>query len=631
MSKYSDDELIEKIKSDYQLADDLTGPWREEAISLYDMIAGHQWPELDKMKMEEELRPAVTFNLAAKYLDAICGLQVANRQEVRYTPRHVREPGIPEMAEIMTGAAKWARGECDAETEESEAFTDCVLTGLGVVEQSLSFDDHPDGMIVVERRDPIEMYWDTMSRKRNLVDAKWVIRVKFMEEDEIDYRWPGATDRMTDATMGLKITQDHGAYGIHVATEAWKYEHDAFRTEGRALIPVFEYQWWEPKNWVQVKVQSANGPQERRISRRNWKMFKQLLDNQNVAYQTKFYKEKVFYRAFVAGGVVLKRGESPYQAGFTYQFITGKRDRNQNTWHGLGRSIRDPQTWVNKFFSDILYIIQSNAKGGILAEEDAFSDPQKAEATWARPDSITWVEQGALRDGKITGKPQADYPTGLDRLMMFAMNAMPETTGMNLEIMGMANRTQPGIVEQQRKQAAMTVIQWAFDSLRRYYKLHGRQLAAYIRDYIADGRLVRIGKQDQEQYIPLVRDRLNHDFEIIVDEAPQSTNQKEKVFAYLMELLPYMAKAGVGFPPEFFEYSPLPTEMVKKLLQRMQGMEEQQAQAAQQAQALESQERQADIEETRAAAAQKVSTAQLNQAKARETAAKTGVHLGGGI
>lgn len=610
----TDDELIELVKRRYTLADDLTSTWREEAVDLYDMIAGHQWEEVDKMRMDDQLRPAVTFNLAAKYLDAVSGLQIGNRQEIKYVPRQVMEDGP--QNELLTGAAKWARDLCDAETEESEAFLDAVVTGLGAVEHFISTEEDPAGRFMSERRDPCEMFWDTNARKRNLVDARWIERIRLYEEDEFEEEWPGAREQMSNTSMGLRITETIGSRSdVHIATEAWKYENHAFGRDQRSLIPVFELQWYEKKKYTKVTTRMG----EREMTTAQFQQFKQMLEAEGIPYSTQTYKKREYYRAFVAGEYVLKRGLSPCQTGFTYKFITGKRDRNKNTWHGIGRALKDPQQWVNKFFSDILFILQSNAKGGLMAEEDAFADPARAEAEWAKPDSITWMETGAISGKKVQEKPQAQYPQGLDRLMQFAMNAMPETTGLNMEVMGMANRVQPGIVEQQRKQAAMTVLSWAFDSMRRYYHETGSIMAEYIRKYLADGRLIRIAGEQSRQYIPLIREQINYDFDTIVDEAPHSTNQKERVFSYILEMLPYMKSAGMPLPPEFFEYSPLPSDMVRKLMERMQP-DPQQQQIQETLAKLEVADKQKDVEKTDAEIGKDKSATVLNEVRARREA-----------
>ncbi len=48
-----------------------------------------------------------------------------------------------------------------------------------------------------------------------------------------------------------------------------------------------------------------------------------------------------------------------------------------------------------------------------------------------------------------------------------------------------------------------------------------------IENYLSDGRLIRIVGQEQEQYVPLIRQPGNASYDVIVDEAPTSPNQKE--------------------------------------------------------------------------------------------------------
>ena len=216
----------------------------------------------------------------------------------------------------------------------------------------------------------------------------------------------------------------------------------------------------------------------------------------------------------------------------------------------------DPQRWVNKFFSTILYSLMTNAKGGLLAEEDAFTDARKAEAEWANPAAITWLRKGALSQGKVQDKAQAKYPEGMDRLMQFSMNAIPQVSGMNAELLGLAERVQAGVVEAQRKQSAMAVLAWAFDAMRRYYRSMGRQMGAYVRDYMSEGTLILVHGESGRQYVPLVKKQLAIVFDVVVDEAPTSVNQKERTWAVLETLIPQMLQAGMKMPKEILDYSP---------------------------------------------------------------------------
>jgi chemotaxis protein histidine kinase CheA len=259
--------------------------------------------------------------------------------------------------------------------------------------------------------------------------------------------------------------------------------------------------------------------------------------------------------------------------------------------------------------------MMTNAKGGIMAEEGAFKDSRRAESEWAKPDSITWLKSGALSGQRplVEPKPIAKYPEGLDRLMEFAMSALPQTSGLNLELMGLADRVQAGVVEAQRKQSAMAIIAWAFDAMRRYYRSVGRQQARYVIDYVPEGTLVLINGEQSKQYVPVVKSQMAFKFDVIVDEAPTSANMKERVWMVLENIIPALIKAGIKIPPEVLDYSPLPTDLAQKWKQTMQPSPEEQA--------AQKRQQEAQIQEAEGEAKVKHTEAELNKAQAAKALA----------
>ena len=249
-------------------------------------------------------------------------------------------------------------------------------------------------------------------------------------------------------------------------------------------------------------------------------------------------------RAFL-GATILEYKPGRCATDFTVNCITGKRDRNENTWYGLVRAMKDPQRWANKFFSQILHIINSNAKGGLLAEKTAFDNPRKAEESWADPTAITFLKDGALAAGKVMPKPPAQYPQGLDRLLQFAISSIRDATGVNLELLGMADRQQAGVLEYQRRQAGMTILATMFDALRHYRKVQGRVMLYFVQKYVPPGRLIRIDGDNGPRYAPLVLDQVQTNYDVIVDETPTSPNQKEVVWQTITQMIPFLAKQPI--------------------------------------------------------------------------------------
>jgi hypothetical protein len=76
---------------------------------------------------------------------------------------------------------------------------------------------------------------------------------------------------------------------------------------------------------------------------------------------------------------------------------------------------------------------------------------------------------------------------------------MSNVSGVNAELLGMADREQAGVLEYQRKQSAVTLLAPLFDSFRRYRKMAGRCWLHFMQNYLTDGRLIRITMDDGGQ------------------------------------------------------------------------------------------------------------------------------------
>jgi hypothetical protein len=111
----------------------------------------------------------------------------------------------------------------------------------------------------------------------------------------------------------------------------------------------------------------------------------------------------------------------------------------------------DPQMWGNKFFVQIMHILNTAAKGGLLYEAGSFVNPRKALEDWSKPDAAIELQRGALSGQKagVQERQPAVFPVGLDKMMEFALNNLPQTSGINPEMLGLVERDQPGVLDAQ--------------------------------------------------------------------------------------------------------------------------------------------------------------------------------------
>src|SRR5688572_27800559 len=194
------DRVLREFQVRYKQAKTHWKDWKDEARNLYDFIAGRQWSDEDMARLREEQRPIVTFNIAGKYMDAITGLQINNRQEIRYFPR---TNGAAKVNELMTGAVAWCRDLSNMIDEETDGFYDATLTGLGWMEGYLDKDLEPEGVAAGRRVDNLEMLPDPNARQRNLEDARFVIRERLMDHDEYQELFKDYADAAYDETPAV--------------------------------------------------------------------------------------------------------------------------------------------------------------------------------------------------------------------------------------------------------------------------------------------------------------------------------------------------------------------------------------------------------------------------------------------
>jgi hypothetical protein len=562
------EDILEKRKqSDKHLAD-----WRTDAKNWYGMVSGgeDQWRSEDKAILDDQGKPCVSFNRVAVMVKAICGYEANNRQEVQYLPRTMDDAGVNDL---LTDAAKWARDQCDAEDEESDSFRDMVICGYGWTETKMDYESNPEGMVEVSRRDPGNFRYDPKAIKRNLADAKWVQCDDFLDEDAILARWPEAT---LEGTEDVKDSTGEP----HDATQAPFYLKSAVEEvpeDGRTVIHhcwietavVWMVQSPPPLDMMtgQPLVDPQTGqpmqPQMQEMSDEEYKLAQTRSTALSKPLSGRRTTKRVYKHAYILGKQLLETGEAPCQYEFIYKCMTGYRDRNSGTFYGIVKDIEDPQRFANKLVSQLLHMINTNAKGGVMVEEGAVPDIRKFEENWAKTDSVLVVNAGALTGAKIQPKPMPLYPQAITDMLTFAVSSIRDGSGVNLEMLGLADRMQAGVVEEQRTSAGMTIVATLFDSLRQYRKQQGRLLAHFIIQYMSDGRLIRVSGPIAQSYVPLLRQRGVMDYDVIVDDAPTARDMKAKTFEALMQIAPMVMQAGGPVPEEALDYAPIPSQLAQ--------------------------------------------------------------------
>jgi len=522
--------------------------WRMQAREDYAFYNGDQWAREDADLLRRQRRLVMTFNRVAPLVNAVIGSEINNRRQVRYIPR---EAGDVLANELLTGAGEWFRDQAGAEDEESEAFADTVICGMGWIDTRLDFETNPDGDPVVARLDPFKMVWDSGASKANLTDATRLWYVDEKPEEEVRAMFPDIDPALLHADWARNLSSDVG-----------EVEND--RQDGtQKMCTLVECRWLEREEFFR-------GPdvitgEAREYNAQELAILQQKFPQFAYVRQTR----KIVRRAFL-GQSLLGMPDRPLTppGQFGWECITGYFDRMSRHFYGVVRPTKDPQRWANKFFSQVMYLLNAQAKGGIMAERGAFDDDGQAEESLARADQITWVKNGALSagGGRIQPKPVAQFPSGFFTLFNESKEAISQVTGLSPEFIGTRGVAQAGVLEAQRRQSSLNLLASLYNALRRYRKRQGLQVLYLLQNYLSDGRLIRIVGEEQSRYVPLIRTQLaDRDYDIIVDDAPTSPNEKERTFAIMSQILPMIKEyltPQMGL--EILRYSPLPASLISR-------------------------------------------------------------------
>ncbi|WP_375622499.1 MULTISPECIES: portal protein [unclassified Bartonella] len=572
--------LFKKLVGWYQ--DDIVHveKWRKNAQEDYDFYNGRQWNEQDLAVLNEQNRPVMTFNRIAPLINAVIGAERNNKRQVQFIPR---QEGAAFANQILTGAAEWFRDEADGEYEDSDAFQDAIICGMGWTDTRLDYEEDPQGKPIIARLDPMKMVWDASAVKTNLIDAQrlWYIDEKPLavaQEMFPNVHWSDLNADWVKHQSFLHSTSN-GMTQTYQAERGAQGEWEEGGTYQRPkMVTLVECRWFERE--VVYKVLE---PQSGKFIDYSEQDFQNLSKTFPHVQATRLNR-KIVKRAFL-GRKLLEAPDKPLvppnQLG--WECITGTFDKLSRHFYGLVKPTKDPQRWANKYFSQVMHLLNSQSKGGIMAERDAFDDDRQALESWARADSITWLKSGAVSGGRIQPKPVAQFPQGFFQLFNEAKSALEQVTGLSSEFIGTRAVNQPGILEQQRRQSSLNLLASFFDGLRRYRQRQGKIILYLIQNYLSDGRLVRIAGDENAQYVPLTREMVTSlEYDIVVDDAPTSLNEKERTFALIMQLLPLMQNfATPEIMLDLLRYSPLPASLIHKIAIKAQNslQEEQNASA----------------------------------------------------
>lgn len=610
-------------------------------------------------------RAIVNFNRIRPIINPIAGFMIQMRRKPVLEAKEIDNDLQKEFSEFANDFADYIRSSGNVDQIESSQDLDMLVNGIGATDTSIWYEKNPHGDVRVENVPIDEVLWDPMAREKNILDARYVIRRKKFPLDEALKIYKGAKpEDFQEAGDGVT-----GETVLVTGNKTIKELLDVDSTDSN-IVNIYCYQWYELREYYRMPnplfeiqdeellntlIQSMENIKEIRtdITKEEDKVediftfdprsevlvmssdikndIKTLFERFDIAFDPVEERRRIYFTSFLSGSKVFDKFKSIDQNNFTIMFKTGDYDQIQKRWLGVVDNIKEPAKFSNKALTEMLFVIASNSKGGVMYEEDAVDDPQKFEKLYASTQASIPVSSGAISGNKITSKAQAQLPNGYQDVFAIANAGIEQMAGINKEFLGSSeNRQVSALLETQRIRQVSSALAPYFDAIALYQKENTKLILTYMRTLSenSEGRLIRVTNDvGATRFIPILEDKFAQEYDVDISEAPESSIQKQETANTMLSLAQQLAGLGFNIYPVALKYLNISRSDVNQLLQIMNppAPEPDQAALAQQQEMNQiiMQAQQAQIANSFADAQYKQAGVEERQAKTIKTLAET--------
>lgn len=565
----SDEKKQKKAKELFTESSDNDATFQQQAMEDFGYHDGTgQWTDAERKILKDEMRPCFTFNLIKGSTDLVKGMN--EDIKVRYIASPV-EPTDGFLAEVLNNVAYHIMGKADFDAEEDAAFESGTICGRGW--NAIDFVPNPKrlGHIRLSLTSiPVnEVKMDFTSRKDDISDSGYIFWDKWLSVEDFKIKHPKfakdaeeilKTGTVTSEPYSANIAQDVFEVDTGIEDDALAYSKPldtSFYDKSKKMIRVVHMEYWLsfPRHYgFNPETQQFEEFSQEDLNKLK-KIFP-IIYGQELEYVTLMDK-KVMWLQFT-GDRTLYDGDSPLPYDgfsivpcFAYKDVSGKSINH----YGIVRLIKDPQKEVNKRWSQTTNLLNQQVQPGVYAETDAFVDQAQAEASLKTAGSVTYLNKGAIKQGKFLERKMPTFPDAPLRLEEFAQNMIRRISGINPDLLGMdRGRQEPGIVVKLRQQQGLVLLKPLFTANKRLKKANFERVIAIIMAYMPDEQILSILGENERykimdgmiidkksELMANIRDVRNLRFNIEAEEVPGNRSSR------MLELSVYLEMQRDGF------------------------------------------------------------------------------------
>lgn len=530
-----DDVALESWKHARAEWDGVAGKRLDTLEEAHKFLGGEQWPQEDIKRLKKIRAGALVVPELQSHVDAVAGKETTERFAVNYKPRNPAEPDSS-WAHMLNEVGRALLQRAEAEHELSWAYRDMVAGGIGFVTYRYDTDRDPEGMLSVRAETPFQVVYDPFARQQNLTDGRWIAVIRWVPRDSARARWP-KIDKAANGDLedGASTSLIPGSSRNQtVVDEAYSPENNKREVARNRDFKIVHYQWWKPSPfhlWQDPQTGEVRSDTPEVYA----SIAEALVANGMEAPPYVVRSALRAHEAFICGKTVLEARPCAVNDLPTHAMTCFPRKLADYTeWYGLVDKAKDVQLLMNKLHTLAVHLTAASTKDLVIAEANAFEDWAEAEVAYSSPSRIVKANNGAIAGGKIMVERASGLSPIVSQLLELAGSLVPKATGVNIYQMGAVenlSRTSNAAVQSVQR-AGQTVLSQPVDALRRFRARQGRYLAMWVSAMMDERDIARVISPDLAAKIP-PKDQwpsLSR-FDIVVDEAPSTPNDLERLWA----------------------------------------------------------------------------------------------------
>lgn len=450
--------------------------WRYRADREVEYYDSNQLNPMELADLEARGLPPVVVNLIAPTVNVVLGLEAKTRTDWLVRPE---EEADREVAEALNVKLKKVAQKTHAQRACGDAYAKQVKVGIGWVEVSRHWNPlkFPYRVASVDHR---EIWWDWRAKEPDLSDARYLVRKKWYDVDQVEALFPQHADLIRLAGNGW-AEWDPTNYAPHqyflqdnFYERDWGWDEAEWRDVVRQRVCLYEV-WYR----IFVRCHVIVLPNGRKVE----------YDRQNPMHVAAVLSNRVRVQPAVLPKMRLAWWMGPHRFsdqpsplphdGFPYVPFWGYREDLTGIPYGIIRNMMPLQDEVNRRRAKMLWQLSARR---VYVEEDAVKDHDAVMREIARPD--TYVKLNKDRKNRSWAGIKVEDNTGLNAQQFDAYQdskkGIQDVSGVFQEMLGKQGDAESGIAIQTLIEQGTTTLAELNDNYRFARQQVGEQLLAFI-------------------------------------------------------------------------------------------------------------------------------------------------------